>query len=317
MLPIFLTTSVFALEVMRQRILADREHFTAPSLKISSWIKYPLTVGNFVLKKEATLSVIEQIFQQLDLPHASPANYDPKHVISQRRQEYGRAPFQHTQLTAENGIGEANSLIFDQIWVSEPLKQIVEERDHLNFAQPSTAQEKEEEQVPTKKRSEPDTVEMDTEKQDTSKKQKITTGTEVIDVDMIKEIIVSPTIIQEEAPGTITESSASNPEQSNKLPSIPVLQYKRYSYASAGEGQFQNKQSLLQHYRDQRKEYVTEEQKQLNELKRKSEGKIILMTVRDSATGSLSLVITDDDKASKIRLEMDQLSATYKICFHK
>ena len=51
-LPIFLTTSVFALEVMRQRILADREHFTAPSLKRSSWIKYPLTVGNFVLKRK-------------------------------------------------------------------------------------------------------------------------------------------------------------------------------------------------------------------------------------------------------------------------
>ena len=58
-LPIFLTTSVFALQVMRQRILADKEHSTAPSLKKSSWIKYPLTVGNFVLKKEATLSVIE------------------------------------------------------------------------------------------------------------------------------------------------------------------------------------------------------------------------------------------------------------------
>ena len=49
-LPIFLTTSMFSLEVMRQRILADKEHFTAPSLKRSAWIKYPLSVGNFVLK---------------------------------------------------------------------------------------------------------------------------------------------------------------------------------------------------------------------------------------------------------------------------
>ena len=132
-LPIFLTTSVFALEVMRQRILADREHFTAPSLKRSSWIKYPLIVGNFVLKKEVALPVIEQILQQLDLPYASPANYDPKHVISQRRLEYGRASFQHAQLTAESWMGEENSLIFDQIWVSEPLKQIVEERKHMKF----------------------------------------------------------------------------------------------------------------------------------------------------------------------------------------
>ena len=141
-------------------------------------------------------------------------------------------------------MGKANSLMFDQIWVTQPLKQIVEERDHMNFSQSSTVQKKEE-QVPSKKRSEPDTVEMDTEKQDTSKKQKVAVETEVIDVDMIKEIIVSPTIIQEEVPQTMTESSVSNPEQSNKLPPIPVLQYKRYSYALVDEGQFQNKHSLF------------------------------------------------------------------------
>ena len=41
------------------------------------------------------------------------------------------------------------------------------------------------------------------------------------------------------------------------------------------------------------------------------------MTVRDAATGSLSLVITDEEKASEIQLEMDQLSAPDKIWFHK
>ena len=168
-LPIFLTTNVFALEVMRQMILADKEHFTAPSLKRNSWIKYPLTVGNFVLKKEAALLIIEQILKQFDFPQASSVNYDPKHIISQRRQEYSRSLFQHTQLTAEDWMGKANFVMFDQIWVTQPLKQIVEERDHMNFSQSSTVQKKEE-QVPSKKRSEPDTVEMDTEKQDTSKK---------------------------------------------------------------------------------------------------------------------------------------------------
>ena len=37
------------------------------------------------------------------------------------------------------------------------------------------------------------------------------------------------------------------------------------------------------------------------------------MTVRDSTTGSLSLVVTDEEKFLEIRLEMDQLSATDKI----
>ena len=63
-LPIFLTVSIFSLEVMRQRISADFEHFTTPKLKKSSWIKYPLTVGNFILKKEAELPLIEQTLKQ-------------------------------------------------------------------------------------------------------------------------------------------------------------------------------------------------------------------------------------------------------------
>ena len=112
-LPIFLTTSVFALEVMRQRISADIEHFTAPSLKRSSWIKYPLTVGNFILKKEAALPIIEKVLKQLNFPQVSPVKYDPKHIISERRLEYRRALFQHSQ--AETWIGEANSLIYDHI----------------------------------------------------------------------------------------------------------------------------------------------------------------------------------------------------------
>ena len=41
------------------------------------------------------------------------------------------------------------------------------------------------------------------------------------------------------------------------------------------------------------------------------------MTVRDSATGSLRLAITDEEKASEIHLDMDQLSASDKIWFHK
>ena len=92
-LPIFLTSSVFSLEVMRQRISIDIENFTAWSLKRSSWIKYPLTVGNFILKKEAALPIIEQVLKQVNFPQVSPVNYDPKEIISQRRQEYGKAPF--------------------------------------------------------------------------------------------------------------------------------------------------------------------------------------------------------------------------------
>ena len=186
----------------------------------------------------------------------------------------------------------------------------------MDFLQSNTAQGKVE-QISPKKRSEPEDTEMDIKKPETSKKKKVSMGTEIIDIDMIKELVITPTIIQEEVSQTIVENTTVNPEESSKLSSIPVLQYKKYNYAADAKDQFKNKQNLLAHYIDQRKESVVQAHKQLNELIKKSDEKVTLMTVRDSATGSLSLAITDDEKASEIRLEMDQLSAPDKIWFHK
>jgi hypothetical protein len=313
-LPIFLTTSVFSLEVMRQRISADKEHFTAPTLKRSSWIKYPLTVGNFILKREATLPIIEQVLKQFNFPQASPLNYDPKQIISQRRQEYNRGPFQHSQIS--NLGEEANSLLYDHVWISEPIEEMVQARNHVDFSEFKSTQG-EAEQTSTRKRSEPEVTNMDIEQSEASKKQKITSSTEVIDIDMIEEPFITPTIVEEETSQAMVETTSANPEAGNKMPSTPVLRYRKYNYAAAAEDEFKNKQSLLTHYKNQRKESVVQAQKQLSDLIQKSDEKVTLMTVRDAATGSLSLAITDEEKASEIRLEMDQLSASDKIWFHK
>ncbi len=48
-----------------------------------------------------------------------------------------------------------------------------------------------------------------------------------------------------------------------------------------------------------------------------SDENVSLIIVRDSTTGSLSLAITDEEKASEIHLDMDQLSTSDKIWFHK
>ncbi len=59
-LPVFLTSSIFSLELMRQRIQIDIEHFTSPKLKKNAWIKYPLVVGNYILKKDTALPLIKE-----------------------------------------------------------------------------------------------------------------------------------------------------------------------------------------------------------------------------------------------------------------
>ena len=81
---------------MRQKLQTDIEHFTAPKLKKSAWIKYPLGVGNYILKKEAALPVTEEALNQYKFTQAMPLNYDPKHAISHIRVENDRSHFKHS-----------------------------------------------------------------------------------------------------------------------------------------------------------------------------------------------------------------------------
>ncbi len=53
-LPVFLTSNIFSLELRRQRLQAYIKHFIAPKLKKISWIKYSVNVGHYIFKKEAT-----------------------------------------------------------------------------------------------------------------------------------------------------------------------------------------------------------------------------------------------------------------------
>ena len=93
---------------MRQRLQDDIEHFTALKLKKSAWIKYPLNVGNYIVKKESTLPMIEEVLKQFKFLQAIPLNYDPKHVISDRRLANDRSIFQHNPIPDLSK--EANSL---------------------------------------------------------------------------------------------------------------------------------------------------------------------------------------------------------------
>ncbi len=71
------------------------------------------------------------------------------------------------------------------------------------------------------------------------------------------------------------------------------------------------------HYLNQRNNSLALAQKQMSSLIQKSDEKVSLMTFQDSATGSLSLAITDEENVSKLHLDMNQLSAPDKIWFHK
>ena len=82
-LPAFLTPRIFTLEFMRQRLNAKEEHFGA--FKKYSNVKFPLKVCPFIFKNKSALLVIEKLLEVMDFQKEEKVNYDPHHIISQRK----------------------------------------------------------------------------------------------------------------------------------------------------------------------------------------------------------------------------------------
>ena len=95
-LPVFLTLRVFSLELIRQRLIVEDEHFS--SFKRTSEIKFPWTVGPFVVKRKSTLQMIESMLREMGFSVEVAVNYDPHHVISNRRQANKNKPFEHSEV---------------------------------------------------------------------------------------------------------------------------------------------------------------------------------------------------------------------------
>ena len=100
-LPVFLTPRIFALEFMRQILYAEEEHFEA--FKKSSNIKFPLKVGPFIFKNKSALVIVEKLLENMDFQKEQKVNYDPYHIISQRKQANKNKPFDHQVV---EGLGE-------------------------------------------------------------------------------------------------------------------------------------------------------------------------------------------------------------------
>ena len=92
-LPAFLTPRIFSLEFMRQRLCAEEEHFG--EFKKYSNVKFPLKVGPFIFKNKSALLVIEKLLEVMDFQKDQRINYDPHHIISQRKQLNKNKPFDH------------------------------------------------------------------------------------------------------------------------------------------------------------------------------------------------------------------------------
>ena len=81
-LPTFFIVGVFALKIIRQRLIVEYEHFLR--YKNPSEIKFPWTVGPLTIKIKPTLSMIESMLREMGFSVEATFNYNPHHVISNR-----------------------------------------------------------------------------------------------------------------------------------------------------------------------------------------------------------------------------------------
>ena len=78
---------------MRHKLIVGNAHFL--SFRKASEIKFPLKVGPFIIKNKASLPLVEGLLQDMNFMKATKINYDPHHIISQRRKQNKNKSFEH------------------------------------------------------------------------------------------------------------------------------------------------------------------------------------------------------------------------------
>ena len=95
-LPRFLTLRVFALELIKHKLIVENEHFL--NFKKYSEIKFPWVVSPFIFKNKFALPMIEILLREMGFQTEVAINYVPHHIISIRRQVNKKNPFEHFEV---------------------------------------------------------------------------------------------------------------------------------------------------------------------------------------------------------------------------
>ena len=100
----FLKMRVFALELIRQKLIVEYEHFL--SFKKISEITFPWTLGPSIIKRKSVIPVIGSMLGEMGFLVNASINYDPHHLISNRRHANKNKPFEHFEVA---GLSEEAS----------------------------------------------------------------------------------------------------------------------------------------------------------------------------------------------------------------
>ena len=84
-LPKFTTRRFFALEFLRQRLIAENDNFVKH--KKASSLKFVFTLEPFVVKSILATNTIDQIIRSMSFETDKALRYDPRGIMHQRRIE--------------------------------------------------------------------------------------------------------------------------------------------------------------------------------------------------------------------------------------
>ena len=171
---------------------------------------------------------------------------------------------------------------------------------------------------------------MDVDFHFSSKKYKtVSTGKDIVVLDLeefdnrIEKGGKEGCLIQEEISQHNEYCDASSTEQTisqfdfQSQPSLGILNLQSYSYTNVNASQFRSKNELLKKYFQKRFQVVEENQRLLNEVRSISLDKISLLIVKDPTRNVLNFALTEEEKVTEVKIQMDKVNIPDKILFHK
>jgi hypothetical protein len=300
LLPIFLTPRIFSLEFIRQKIISETENFI--KYHRESNIKFPFVIGPFIVKSRTCLAQVEAKLKALVFAQMPGKKYDPHQIISRRRKMNKNAPYEHEPIEGlENFVNLEECVDVEAPVQKAPTQQSIP-KVVIKVPKSSTQSKRIVSEA------------MDIDPEHTARKKMKTIQTEQY-VDLEDEGPKEQTCLDMVESGTsVIESRADQLESEG---SSGAFHSQKYYFSQASKEAYQSKEDLSKWYAEKRKESLSEIMNLMPEVKKYSQHKSSLFTVRDTERKTFNISIAEEDKVSEIKIKYDNISAPDKVQFHK
>lgn len=318
-LPRFISRSLFALEFLRQRLVAENDNFIKQK-KVSS-MKFNFTLEPFMVKSVSAISVIDQIMKCMSFDTDKALRYDPNRVLHQRRLDVNLSGYEveHDEVL----VALANTNLFEQVEIGDGSSNNSERnslgKDTCKQAEVHTSLKVEK----SPKRHFADTMDMD-EDVATKRPRMFEPSKEIVDIQDDDERSINKgkaTIVEEES----QEQSQSVPNTDRTItnPAIvkssqdPAMVLQRFTLSETETSQVSSQEELVKYFSNERNKSANDNHKLMQQIRKVVLGKISLLAIREVEGNVFRIPTSDKEGVSQVKIQMDQVGLPGKINFHK